>query len=80
MHECMELYIIQTIVQGIQDHTEYLECVYTEYLECVYTNGKKYIVLLVLWLSVLGSCQSVSVALRSSTALLGMLLAWSIQL
>ena len=72
MHECMGMYIIQAVVQGIQEHTEYLEC--------VYTNGKKYIVLLVLWLSVLGSCQSVSVALRSSTALLGMLLAWSIQL
>ena len=67
MRECMGLYIIQTVVQGIQEHTEYLEC--------VYTNGKKNAVLPVLWLSVLGSCQSVSVTLRSGTALLGTLLA-----
>ena len=66
MHECMGMYRIQAVVQGIQEHTEYLEC--------VYTNGKKNAVLPVLWLSVLGSCPSVLVALRSSTALLGTLL------
>ena len=43
MHECMGMYIIQAVVQGIQEHTEYLEC--------VYTNGKKNAVLPVLWLS-----------------------------
>ena len=67
MHECMGMYIIQAVVQGIQEHTEYLEC--------VYTNDKKNVVLQVLWLSVLGSFPSVSVALHSGTDLLGTLLA-----
>jgi len=66
MHEYMGMYTIQTEVHGIHEHTEYLEG--------VYTNSKKNAVLPVLWLSVLGSFPSVSVALCSSTALLGTLL------